>query len=206
MLRRPPYLIGWFSALLAIAGCSRGPARVDAPNVDPEGAANKAIELYDFNSDLSLSEDELASCPGMLVSLSLYDQDGNRRVDRDEVAQRLSELFKNRVGLTQLRSRITYRGKPLAGATLVFEPEPYLAEEIQVAQGTTNVHGSAQMSINQDKLPEHVRAMKLIQYGTYKVRITHPSIKLPPKYNSETALGYETRIGDPFATFALTSP
>jgi hypothetical protein len=54
-------------------------------------------------------------------------------------------------------------------------------------------------------LPENVRTMKLLQYGTYKVRITHPKIQLPAKYNTETTLGYETKMGSPFATFALTS-
>jgi hypothetical protein len=135
----------------------------------------------------------------------MYDQDGNGQVDEHEIARRLGELLKNRVGLTQLRSRVTYRGRPLSDATVSFEPEPYLGDEVQAAQGTTGAHGSAQMSIAEETLPENVRYMKLIHYGTYKVRITHPEIKLPTKYNSETTLGYETRIGDPFATFTLTS-
>jgi hypothetical protein len=179
---------------------------VDAPSVDPETAADKAIELYDSNQDQLLSKDELANCPGILASLSLYDQDGNRRVDHDEIARRLKELLKNRVGLTQLRSRVTFRGKPLVGATITFDPEPYLGAEVEVARGTTNGHGSAQMSISEDLLPEHVRTMKLMHYGTYKVRITHPSIMLPAQYNTKTTLGYETKSGDPFATFALTAP
>jgi hypothetical protein len=206
MFRRRHHWIRLLSALLVLAGCSRGPARVDAPSVDPESAADKAIELYDSNQDQSLSNEELADCPGILASLSLYDPDGNRRVDRHEIVQRLKELLKNRVGLTQLRSHVTFRGKPLVGATIVFEPEPYLGTEVEAARGTTNSHGSAQMSVSEDILPGHVRTMKLMHYGTYKVRITHPSIKLPAKYNTQTTLGYETRIGDPFATFTLTVP
>jgi hypothetical protein len=190
--------------LLALGGCGRGPARVPAPDVDPEAAADKAIELYDSDTDESLSEEELSRCPGILAMLSLYDQDGNRQVERAEIAKRLGELLKNRVGLTQLRSRVTFRGRPLPDATILFEPEPYLGDEVQAAQGTTNSHGSAQMGIAGENLPENVRNMKLVHYGTYKVRITHPKIKLPAKYNSETTLGYETKIGDPFATFSLT--
>jgi hypothetical protein len=60
------------------------------------------------------------------------------------------------------------------------------------------------MAIAEEHLPENVRTMKLLQYGTYKVRITHPKIQLPARYNSETTLGYETKMGNPFATFALT--
>jgi hypothetical protein len=202
MRRRKFFGFGWFGLLLAV-GCSRGPARVEAPAVDPVSAADQAIELYDANKDQALSEEELNRCPGINTMLSLYDQDGNRRIDRQEIARRIGELYENRVGLTQLRSRVTYRGRPLSEATIVFEPEPYLGKELQSAQGTTNTHGSAQMGIAEENLPENVRNMKLVQYGTYKVRITHPKIKLPAKYNSETTLGYETKMGDPFATFTL---
>lgn len=196
-------LVG-FALSLALTGCGRGPARIDAPEIDPESSADKAIELYDSNNDNSLNEAELAGCPGIRSMVSLYDTDGNKSVDRTEIAQRLGELFKNRVGLTQLRSRVTYRGRPLPNATIVFEPESYLGDDVQTAQGTTNSNGSAQMGIAEDHLPENVRKMKLVQYGTYKVRITHPKIQLPAKYNSETTLGYETKMGNPFATFALT--
>lgn len=185
-------------------GCARGPARVQAPSVDPQAAADKAIELYDANRDQQLDTEEVARCPGINVMLSLYDQNNDGRVDRAEIAERLGDLLKNRVGLTQLRSHVTYRGRPLPNATVVFEPEAYLGGEVQTARGTTDAHGSAQMSIAEELLPENLRKMKLVHYGTYRVRITHPTIQLPAKFNSETTLGYETKIGDPFATFTLS--
>lgn len=203
MLKVLLLLLICFVLSLALYGC-RGPARIDAPDVDPETAADKAIERYDTNKDNVLSEGELARCPGIRQMLSLYDKDGNKSVDRSEIAQRIGELFRNRVGLTQIRSSVTYQGRPLPDATIVFEPEPYLGGEVQTAQGTTNSNGSAQMGIAEEHLPENVRNMKLLQYGTYKVRITHPKIQLPAKYNSDTTLGYETKLGDPFATFTLT--
>jgi hypothetical protein len=195
-------LIG-FALSVPLCGC-RGPARIDAPDIDPNAAADKALELYDTNEDNSLGEEELAHCPGIRSLISLYDKDGNKSVDHAEIAQRLGELFRNRVGLTQLRSTVTYRGRPLPNATIVFEPERYLIDEVQPAQGMTNSYGAAQIGIAEEHLPEHLRNMKLVQYGTYKVRITHPKIQLPAKYNNETTLGYETRMGDPFAPFALT--
>jgi hypothetical protein len=205
MLSRKLLLLAACGLLQAFVGCGRGPARIDAPNIDPDAAADKAIELYDSNNDNALTEAELAGCPAIRSMVSLYDKDGNKSVDRAEIAQRLGELFKNRVGLTQLRSRVTYRGRPLSNATIVFEPEPYLGDDVQTAQGMTDSNGSAQMAIAEEHLPENVRTMKLLQYGTYKVRITHPKIQLPAKYNTETTLGYETKMGSPFATFALTS-
>lgn len=191
-------------ALLIVAGCSGRPARIPAPTVDPESAVNRALELYDKNGDGRLDKDELALCPGVRDMLSLYDQDGDGIVDRAEFVGRLSDLLKSRIGLTQLRARVTFQGKPLSGAKVVLEPEPYLGEEVLAAEGTTDAYGAAQLGIPQQNLPESVRNMRLVHCGTFKVRITHPSIKIPGKYNTQTTLGYETRLGDPFAKFALT--
>ena len=200
---RSVFLLASYAVALPLLGCG-GPARINPPNVDPEVAADRAIDLYDSNKDNSLSDDELTRCPGLLSMVTLYDKDESKSVERDEIAQRIRELYKNRVGLTQLRSSVTYQGRPLAGAIIVFEPEPYLDRDVQTAHGTTNSYGSAQMGIADEHLPKSVRGMKAVQYGTYKVRITHPKIQLPAKYNSETTLGYETKMGDPFAAFKLT--
>jgi hypothetical protein len=52
-------------------------------------------------------------------------------------------------------------------------------------------------------VPEHLHRLKLVHYGTFKVRITHPSIEIPAKYNTETELGYETEPGKPNVRFQL---
>lgn len=73
-------------------------------------------------------------------------------------------------------------------------------------QGITDADGVAQMAIPNEKLPADQQGLKAIHYGTYKVRITHPTTKLPGKYNTETTLGYESRPGDPYATYSLKVP
>jgi hypothetical protein len=191
--------------LLAAIGCSQGPSRIDPPSIDVETAAAQAIELYDKNGDEKLSKEELSQCPGVEASLTLYDTNGDQAVDRAEFAQRLGELLRSRVGLTNLRSRVTYQGRPLSDAVVVLEPEPYLGSEVQTATGTTDANGSASLGIAAENLPSNLQGRKLVHCGTYKVRITHPKIKLPAKYNTQTTLGYETRLGDPFAAFALTA-
>jgi hypothetical protein len=186
-----------------VFGCSQGPTRVPAPSINPIAAAEQALELYDVDHDGALNEKELAQCPGILQRLTTYDQNENHRVDREEIVDRIANWVKSRIGLTQVISTVTYQGKPLAGATIVFEPEPYLGSDVKVAQGLTNAQGLVQMAIAAENLPEQVRKRSLMQCGTYKVRITHPSIKLPTKYNTETTLGYETTLGNPYAEFSL---
>src|SRR5690606_22496088 len=60
-----------------LMGCSRGPSRFEAPDVEPQAAAEEAIKLYDANSDGTLTNGELVKCPAVLSKLAVYDQDGN---------------------------------------------------------------------------------------------------------------------------------
>jgi hypothetical protein len=195
-------LAGWLSLVLTV-GCSRGPKRFESPEVNPESAAAGAIELYDSDGDAALSKNELANCPGILAKVALYDQDGNGSVQEEEISRRLAELFKHGPGGTGLNALVFYNGRPLAGATVVLEPEPYLGDEIRTAQGVTNGSGSTNLAIPPEYVPEHLRRIKSVHYGTFKVRITHPTIPLSARYNTATELGYETEPGNPYVTFNL---
>jgi hypothetical protein len=196
------YPVGLLFVVL-LGGCSGGPDRVKPPKIDPSAAATQAIELYDANQDAKLNQEELAQCPGVLVSIDRYDTNRDKMIDFEEFSGRLSQLLRHGTGATQLACNVSYEGRPLADALVRLEPEPYLGPEIQPAEGVTTADGQAQVGIPPDKAPRALQAVKLIQYGTFKVRITHPTIKLPAKYNTVTTLGYETIPGDPFVTFTL---
>jgi len=190
--------------LVAMLGCSRTPSRFEAPEVNAESAASQAIELYDGNGDKALSKEELAKCPGILSKIALYDQNGNNSVEQDEISERVADLLKHGTGGTGLNAMVFFNGNPLRGATVVLEPEPYLGGEVQTAQGVTDGAGSADLGIPPEYVPEHLRRLKSVHYGTFKVRITHPTIPIPAKYNTETQLGYETEPGNPYVRFTLT--
>jgi hypothetical protein len=186
-----------------VAGCSSGPERVKPPRIDPSSAAAQAMELYDKDDDGKLNQTELSSCPGVLIGIDHYDTNRDKMIDREEFTTRLSQLLKNRTGATQLACIVSYQGKPLVGATVVLEPEAYLGNDIQPAEGVTTKAGIADVGMPPGKAPAALQATKLIQYGTFKVRITHPTINLPAKYNTETTLGYETIPGEPTVKFVL---
>jgi hypothetical protein len=189
-------------AMLA-GGCSGGPERIKPPRIDPSSAAGQAMELYDKDHDGKLNQAELGACPGVLVSLDRYDTNRDKMIDQEEFSTRLAQLLKNRTGATQLACNVSYQGKPLVGATVVLEPEAYLGNDIQPAEGITTNAGIADVGMPPEKAPAALQAMKLIQYGTFKVRITHPTINVPAKYNTETTLGYETIPGEPTVNFVL---
>jgi hypothetical protein len=201
-------MINWSQAAIAVVilagGCSSGPQRVKPPKIDVNKAAVQAIELYDTNHDGKLSHEELANCPGVLAAFDSYDANHDKFVDQQEFHDHLAGLLKNGTGATQLACNVIYKGQPLTGAKVVFEPEPYLGNDIQTAEGVTTNSGAAHVGMPADKAPAALKALKLIQYGTYKVRITHPTIQLPAKYNTGTTLGYETIPGDPSVSFTLS--
>ena len=66
----------------------------------------------------------MSTCPGMLARLQLYDGNSSGTIDQDEIAKHLGAML-NRVGGTPLSASVTYRGKTLAGAKVVLEPEPF---------------------------------------------------------------------------------
>lgn len=193
-------------AVICTSGCNRGPSRIVPPEINPKAAAAEAISLYDANKDGALNAGELAKCPGISAELKAYDTDGNGAVSQEEITARITDLRKHGVGLTRLNCNVMVNGRGIEHATVRFEPEPYLGQEIQAAEGVTNARGVAQLAIPAEKLPSDQQGLKAVHYGTYKVRITHPTVKLPPKYNTETTLGYESRPGDPFASFDLKVP
>lgn len=198
MRRRICLLISAIAAL----GCSNAPDRFEAPSVDVEAASVEAMKLYDANGDGALDKEELVKAPGILARIEAYDLNRNEKVEAAEIKTQLSRLL-NRTGGTQLSALVLYKGRPMQGATIVMEPEPYLGGQIQKAEAVSDGAGVAELAIPPEYTPEHLRRLKTVHYGTFKVRITHPTISLPAKYNSETTLGYETEPGKPTVTFNL---
>jgi hypothetical protein len=183
--------------LLAVVGCSRGPAAVNVPDVDPGQAAILAIELYDKDHDGELTQSELTDCPGILGHLLVYDLDKNGSVSQDEIEKQITELRSSRVGLTMLNLRLLLDGRPLKGAKVKLVPEAYLGDEVKEAWGTSNARGIATMDIKDSDLPESDHGLLGVHYGTYKIEVTHPDKPIPAKYNTQTTLGYETEKGNP---------
>ena len=182
------YLI---SVLLLFASCSRRPKRVHSPKIDPKQAGEGAIAQYDQDADGKLSKAELQACPGILTKLDLCDKDADEAVTAEEITGRIAEWQKTRVGVLSVSCRVRLSGKPLAGAEVKLEPETFLGEAVKAAAGTTDAYGTAQLTIPADQLPEDQQDLDGVHLGIFKVRITHPTRKLSPKYNTQSTLGCE---------------
>ncbi len=191
--------------LLSLGGCSRGPAAIHIPEVDPAEASKQAMEIYDTDHNGVLSDTELAACPGILHHLQLYDKDGNGSVSQEEIEEQLRALVSSQIGVTSLRIQVRMNGRSLPGAQVKLVPEKYLGDDVKVAWGTTNARGTATMDIRDEDSPQSEQGLLGVHYGTYKVEVTHPEISIPEKYNTHTTLGYETEKGNPSFVVELKS-
>jgi hypothetical protein len=154
-------------------------------------ASKAAMEQYDKNGDGLLDQTELKACPALLRELRFYDQSKDQKLSADEIGAVIKDMYGQGAGMTALGCTINLDGSPLAGATVRFIPEAFLGPEIKEAKGVTNSAGAAALGISPDELPKELRRHSLMRVGIYRVEVTHPTKKIPAKYNTETELGFE---------------
>jgi hypothetical protein len=186
-------LLTWLGIFALLAGCNSGPKRVQPVSIDSSSASSQAIELYDKDGDGAIAGNELDAVPGIKKYLGNYDRDGDQRVTRDEIAQRLNDWSSQRLALSGASVAVKLDGQWLDGATVTFVPEPYLGPNVKPASGVTLQNGYTMVSHADEDLPKSSsgRALPGIFSGTYKIQITHPSRSIPSKYNKATELGEE---------------
>jgi hypothetical protein len=178
-----------FTVVIWVGGCSRTPSRIQPPKISPENAGRKAVAAYDQDGDDALSKEELKKCPALLAAIGAYDTSQDGKIDAGEIAARLKSWETTRVGITAATFYVKLDGRPLTGARVLLEPEPFLGGAVMPASAEINSSGLAGPSMAPEHLPEGVRYG--LQSGLYKIRISHPTLKIPTKYNEQTELGLE---------------
>ena len=169
-----------------LTGCRAGSEAVKAPQIDPTAAAAAAISQYDGDQNGTLSKSE---CKGSGFDFPRWDANSDGNLDNNEVEERLTLYASNGAGLLDLTCQVLVNNVPLENATVVFEPEDFLGGATEAAEGTTDIDGNAMLAI-----PEVVKedpVLTGVRPGLYKVRITHPDLNVPAKYNEETTLGFD---------------
>jgi hypothetical protein len=180
------HLIACAVPLFATIGCGG----IDSVVVDPVEASTAALEQYDKNGDGLLDETELKACPALLMEFKSYDESNDEKLSAEEIGAEITEMYGRGGGMSSMSCNVTMDSSPLSGATVKFVPEPFLGGKIPLAEGVTNSSGSATIGIAPDELPKQLRRHSLMRAGIYRVEITHPTRKIPPRYNTETQLGF----------------
>jgi len=178
--------------LAVITGCSssgNGPVR--PPQVDPEAAADRALEQYDKDSDGALSAKELEACPGILVALKQFDANNDEKVDREELVQQLETLYADDVGMMSLACTVRNGRRAVPDAAVRFFPEEFLGDAVKAAGGWTDREGSARIAVPDKFLPEDQQGLQMMQPGIYRVEI---ETSTGEKVKSRQPMGFFTDI------------
>jgi hypothetical protein len=189
-------------------GCSSTPSSVEAPSIDADDAAQKAIALYDKSGDAILDTAELANSPGLLMALKVYDANGDQKISEEELSERIASWSSSGPAMMTVDCRVTVDGRPLPGANVRYVPESYFDGALHEGVGVTSENGMATIAIAPENLAEGLKRIRAMNAGTYKVQVTHPTVKIPEKYNVQTTLGTEVSrptTPSPYEEFKLTS-
>jgi hypothetical protein len=100
-------------------------------------------------------------------------------------------------------------GRPLEGAEIKLVPAPFLGDAVKPARGVSEPGGVGVLNMAPEDRPENApKNVAIIQPGLYNVEITHPTVSVPAKYNTQSTLGLEASIAgqNPAGvTWSLTS-
>lgn len=172
-------LWGACATFVLVTGCG-GPSRIDAPDWAPEDMADAAIELNDKNGDGILDQGELAAAPGLQAAAvaegGSADRNGDGKLSRDEIRDRIAWYQQTMQGMQRSGFEVHLGGRRLGGASVELTPEPFLADVLKPARGTTRDDGWV--------LPTAEGFdVEGVQPGMYRVVVTGPA-QIPAKYTS----------------------
>jgi hypothetical protein len=178
-------------ALAISTGCSTGPARVNPPPINASRAAAAAVQLCDQDHNGTVSPAEAAASPGLAAAFERIDTNHDGGLSAAEIAARIATWANSGLGLVSQPIQITMNGRSLPGGRVELVPEPYLAQWLKPAGSDVAPNGICNPSLPPADLPQGLR--RGMNCGFYTVRITHPELKLPARFNAESTLGIEVR-------------
>jgi hypothetical protein len=179
---------------LAVSSCSSGPTRIEAIAVDPSDLSQAILEAHDTDGNGALSSEELKVLPPLSLAQKQYDMDGNGELSAAELVARFEKIFDpNMGGVLPVRCRVTRNGAPLADAEVRFVPPKELEEVLPPATGFSESDGIVAPGLAPEDVPENFpnKRVPVMRPGIYLVEVTHPQLKIPPQYNTQTTLGKE---------------
>jgi hypothetical protein len=161
---------------------------VPVPQISPEEAGRQALAQYDRNGDGYLDAPELERCPALKSCLKALDTNGDGRLSAEEIAERVLLYQKSRIGLQAFACQVTLDGRPLAGATVTFIPEPFLGPALKPATGVSDERGLARLQESGADLPG-------VPCGLFRVEVSKKDAggreTVPARYNTQSVLGQE---------------
>ena len=204
---RIPKLLSFSILCCLFLGCSRQPKNVGPPPLDPVAAAQKAMELFDADSDGRIDSSELTSSPGLKAAVKTTDSDRDGALSQQEIQDRLQVFVDSGTALRSFQIELRRGSTEAKNLAVTAVPEPFLEEYLEPAIGETNIAGVATPNI-QFTDPEIVaQGYGGMRLGMYRLKIESLDGKsMPKKYNEDTKLGFEVGLDHhaPLPSFRLS--
>jgi hypothetical protein len=185
-----------------LIGCNgQGSNAFPKANVDPHEVASKIMAEYDVDGNGELSAAEIKKCPGLVMLTAgqeqllpeyRLDKDSSGTISESEFAEKLAECLNNR--RQGFHCVVLYRGRPLQGATVTLVPESFMGD-VPRASGETDQEGTCGVST--------ADGMEGAVPGIYRVEITHPTVNISPRFNSESTISVALDPTNPYATAGI---
>jgi hypothetical protein len=179
----------------------RSPSEAPRASYDAAGISQAALSNLDKNKNGQIEGAELDASPALRSALPDIDKNKDKNLSAREIQQRVEQYAK--LGRLSLACTVTLDGQALSGATVTFEPEPFMGKSLKPATTTTDRDGVAAMFQVDGK------SFATLPPGLYRIRVTKDGTNIPARYNTQTTLGREVyadpRQGDATIELALRS-
>lgn len=189
---------------VSILACRRGPTPIPATSINAKSAAAKALEMYDKDSNGTLSDAEMS--PGLRYAAKRADANDDGALDATELRAMVDAWNQKSIGLFTLRCNVKFNRRPLAGAEVTLVPDPFLEGQVEAADGVTDEFGDTYLSVPKEKRPV-ADAPPGVQLGLYRVvvsKLKNGKESIPAKFNTESELGQEVSFDDPGVMNGIT--
>ena len=178
--------------LFGAMGCGSGPAAIPPVDVNIDHVVQQMLVDYDADQNGGLSRSELAAHPAIAECLAQCRRDRGEEISREQLTKKLQAIFNRQSALVSATCVVRRNGQPLTSAEVKFIPLPVLQDVLPTGTGVTDSFGAAMISPAPEELPDEAPNVPgLMPPGLYLVEVTHPTAKIPEKYNKETVLGKE---------------
>jgi hypothetical protein len=191
LLGRSLEAAGLSLATVLLTSCSSGPARVNQPSINASAAGDAAIDEYDTDQDGVIAGAELDKVPAFKSALAQLDTNNDGGVSADEVSAMIEHWQAMPLGIMSMGFKLTLDGTLVEDATVTFEPEAFLGDDIKTATAITDSFGTGGPSVPKEQRQD-VTTPPGVQMGFYRIKVSkmvNGKEMIPAKYNENTILG-----------------
>src|SRR5690606_22929541 len=150
----------------------------------PDAFAKSLMERCDADTNGAISKQEATKAPGLVADFKRYDTDGDSSLSQAELAAR-AQLWADRGdGLVSIRCVVKQEGRQLGNVTVKLIPDESLEGVIQPAETVSHESRASSLSIPPELKSEAHKKIAGMQYGLYRVEVSHPDMNLVPTPDS----------------------